>query len=116
MVSKDQNPADGRCNDLVFFDDLLSEAGDVPPMSPRADACISSEVNFDDLEKMLNEDKPLAQMNGSLIVHDVNADTSNVYKDFLCLFVGIYALDSLLEAQVATTYSHKDSTHMMECS
>ncbi|KAI5067849.1 hypothetical protein GOP47_0017001 [Adiantum capillus-veneris] len=59
---------------------------------------------------------PLFQVKVPSIDLDANADASSVYKAVVCLFAGIYALDSLLEAQVATTYAHKENTRIMECS
>ncbi|KAI5056101.1 hypothetical protein GOP47_0029622 [Adiantum capillus-veneris] len=116
VVLEDEGHAGGRCNDFVFFYNLLFETGDVPPISPQTDVCIFSEVDFKVLESLLNEDMPLFQVKSPSIDHDANAYASSVYKAFVCLFAGIYALSSLLEAQVATTYAHKENTCIMECS
>ncbi|MCO5582171.1 hypothetical protein L7F22_036062 [Adiantum nelumboides] len=88
----------GFFDDYVFFDSLMSEAGDDAFFSSSLDSGMLENVTCECFDHLLDEEVPLAIIIVAPKKNDACADVFNVFNGAICLLAGMYAFQCLLKA------------------
>ncbi|MCO5569581.1 hypothetical protein L7F22_023296 [Adiantum nelumboides] len=103
------------CDDIGFFDSLLSKAGDDVYLSFSFDTGMLEDKICKVFDRVLDEEMPFEMFTDLPKDCDFYSDTSNVFKVFVCLFVGMYAFQCLLKAVVVAGNDVMGVSKVLEC-